>query len=215
MEVASDRGAVASFVLLMVVVTDALVGNLPGLRIACDVPLNAVKELTRWFDGRLNRVRRGGEVWRMRGLFVVLFVSILARVIGITLSDVARDVPHGWMIEAVALLVLLRYRDCLSRMRSGWRQLAANKIEDTQTVVDALVRYDAQKVDNFGVARAAIEGGMARFTDRFMATVFWYLLLVMPVILCVGPMMRLPKSLGEIRHVTHPLVLLPRGLMKF
>ena len=43
MEVASDWGGVASFVLLlMVVVTDALVGNLPGLRIACDVPLNAV-----------------------------------------------------------------------------------------------------------------------------------------------------------------------------
>ena len=148
------------------------VGNVPGLRIACDVPLNAVEALTRWFDGRLNRVRRGGEARQLRGLFVVLFVSILAWVIGITLSDVARDVPHGWMIEAVALLVLLRYRDCIGRMRSGWRQQAANKIEDARTAVDALVRYDTQKLDNFGVARAAIECGMARFTDRFMATVF-------------------------------------------
>ena len=148
------------------------VGNVPGLRIACDVPLNAVKALTRWFDGRINRVRRSGEARQMRGLFSILFVSILAWVIGITLSDVARDVPHGWMIEAVALLVLLRYRDCIGRMRSGWRQLVANKTEDARTAVDALVRCDAQKLDDFGVARAAIGCGMARFTDRFMATVF-------------------------------------------
>ena len=37
--------------------------------------------------------------------------------------------------------------------RSGWRQLAANNIEDAWIAVDALVRYNAQKLDNFGVAR--------------------------------------------------------------
>ena len=79
MEAASDWGGVASLVLLlMVVVTDALVGTLPGLRVVCDAPLNAIRGLTRWFDGRLNRVRRGGEARRMRGLFVVLVVSLLA-----------------------------------------------------------------------------------------------------------------------------------------
>ena len=37
--------------------------------------------------------------------------------------------------------------------RSGWRQLAANNIEDAWIAVDVLGRYDAQKLDNFGVAR--------------------------------------------------------------
>ena len=181
MEVASDWGGIASFVLLLiVVVTDTLVGALPGIRVICDAPLNAIRGLTRWFDARLNREQRGGEARRLRGLFVVLVVSRLAWAIGMALSDVARVVPHGWMIDAAALLVLLRHRDCIDRMRSGWRQLAAQNIDDARNAVDPLVRYDAQALDDYGVARAAIEGGMARFTDRFLATLFWYLLLGLP-----------------------------------
>jgi len=181
MDVASDWGGVASLVLLlMIMVTDALVGTLPGLRLVCDAPLNAIRGLTRWFDARLNRVQRGGEARRMRGLFVVLVVSLLAWVIAITLSRVAREAPYGWMIEAAALLVMLRQRDCIARMQSGWRQLAAKNFDGARTAVDPLVRYDARALDNFGVARAAIEGGMARFTDRFLATAFWYLLLGLP-----------------------------------
>ena len=181
MEAVSDWGGVASLVLLLlVVVTDGLVGNLPGLRIVFDAPLDAVRALTRWFDGRLNRVRRGGEARRMRGFLVVLVVSLVAWVIGIALSGAARDAPYGWLIEAAALLVLLRHRDCIGRMRRGWRQLATENMDEARIAVDQLVRYDAQALDKFGVARAAIEGGMARFTDRFLATVFWYLLLGLP-----------------------------------
>ena len=181
MDVASDwRGVASLLLLLMVVVTDALAGTLPGLRVVCDAPLNAIRGLTRWFDGKLNRVQRGGEARRLRGLFVVLVISLLAGLIGIMLSSLARTVPYGWMIEAAALFVLLRQRDSIDRMRNGRRQLAAKKFDGARTAVDPLVRYDARALDNFGVARAAIEGGMTRFADRFLATVFWYLLLGLP-----------------------------------
>jgi adenosylcobinamide-phosphate synthase len=184
MDVASDWGDVSSLVLLlMVLVTDALVGTLPGLRVVCDAPLNAIRGLTRWVDGRLNRVQRGGETRRLRGLFVVLVVALLAWVIGIILSAVAREMPQGWMLEAAALFALLRQRDSIGRMRRGWQQLAAGHFDEARSSVAPLVRYDVQALDNFGVARAAIEGGMARFTDRFLATVFWYLLFGLPGIL--------------------------------
>jgi adenosylcobinamide-phosphate synthase len=181
MDLTSDWGSVASLVLLLiVVVADALVGTLPGLRIICDAPLNAVRGLAGWFDGKLNRQQRGGEARRLRGLMVVLVVSLLAWAIGTILDGFAREVRHGWVIDAVALFVLLRHRDCIDRMRNGWRQLTARNVDDARTAVDSLVRYDAGALDEYGVARAAIEGGMARFTDRFLATVFWYLLLGLP-----------------------------------
>lgn len=181
MDVASDWGGVSSVaLLLMVVVTDAMVGSLPGFRMACDFPLNAFRGLTRWFDARLNRERRGGEARRTRGLIVVLFVAILAWVIGTGLSSVARDLQYGWMIEAAGLLVILRYRDCIRRMQGGRRQLVSGNFEEARVTVDPLVRYDVRTLDNFGVARAAVEGGTARFTDQFLASVFWYLLFGLP-----------------------------------
>jgi len=181
MDGASDWGGIASIALLLIVmVADALFGTLPGLRSLCDAPLNAVRGLTRWFERRLNRVQRGGAARRMRGLLVVLVIALLGWVIGLTVSGLARALPYGWMIEAVALLVLLRQHDCISRMRSGWRLLAARNIDEARDVVDPLVRYDTQGLDDFGVARAAIEGGMARFTERLLATAFWYLLLGLP-----------------------------------
>ena len=186
MDAASDWGGVSSFVLLLlVVVTDALVGSLPGFRAVFDAPLNAIKGLARWLDARLNRERRGGEARRMRGFIVILFVSLLAWLAGIGLSGIAQELPYGWMIDAAGLLVLLRHGDCLRRMRTGWRQLAAENVEDARLTVDPLVRYDVRALDNFGVARATVEGGMARFTDRFLATVFWYLLFGLPgVVVC-------------------------------
>lgn len=184
MDVASDWGGVASLVLLLiVVVTDAFVGTLPGVGVVINAPLNAVRGLTRWFDGRLNRVRRGGETRRLRGLFVVLVVAALAWIIGVMLNGVARQVTHGWMIDAATLLVLLQHRDSIARMQGGWRQLVAMNFDDARKTVDPLFRYDARALDNFGIARATIEGGMARFTDRFIATIFWYLLLGLPGVL--------------------------------
>jgi adenosylcobinamide-phosphate synthase len=181
MEAASGWDGVASLVLLlMVVLADALVGALPGLRVVLDAPLNAMRWVAGWFDGKLNRVRRGGETRRLRGLIVVVVVLALAWLIGTGLSGAARSLPEGWIIEAAALFTLLRYRACLSWMLSGRRLLDAGNVDDAREAVNALVRYDVRALDSFGIARAAIEGGAARFADRFLATIFWYLLLGLP-----------------------------------
>ena len=178
---ANEWGANASFaILVVVIVADALFGTLPGLRRILDLPLNVIKALTRWFDSKLNRVRRGGEARRMRGLLVVLIITIVAWGSGFAVDAVARVATHGWIIEAFALLFLIRQRDCLDRMRSGWRNLAERKPDDAKALVGAIVRYDTKPLDEFGIARAAIEGGTARFSDRFLATLFWYLLLGLP-----------------------------------
>lgn len=173
-------GGAAVALLLMVVVADTLVGALPGLRVVLDAPLNAVRALTRWFDGRLNRARRGREARRMRGLLVVLIVALLAWTIGVGLNVVAGNLPYGWMIESAALLTVLRHRDCIRRMQGGWRLLAAEDIDGARGIVDPLVRFDVGRLDKFGVARAAVSGGAARFADRLLATMFWYLLFGLP-----------------------------------
>lgn len=181
MDATAEWGGVASLVLLLiVVVADALLGSLPGVRAVFDGPLDGVRRLTEWFDGRLNRARRGGEARRLRGLLIVLVVAFLAWLVALLLGTAAGALPHGWMIEAATLVVLLRQGDVVARMTSGWRQLAARNADDARAAIRPLIRFDTRGLDDYGVARAAIEGGTARFCDRFVATLFWYLLLGLP-----------------------------------
>jgi cobalamin biosynthesis protein CobD/CbiB len=177
MEAAVGWGDTAPvFLLLLVIVVDALIGAFPGFRVILDAPLTAVRAITRWFDGKLNREHRGGEARRMRGLIAVLIIAALAWFVGLLVSGAARAVPQGWIIEMAGLLMVLRYGDCISRMQKGWRLLAGKNNQETRLtagpLIRPLIRYDAQNLDHFGLARAAIEGGMARFCDRFLATVF-------------------------------------------
>jgi adenosylcobinamide-phosphate synthase len=186
MDLATDWGAAASVLsLLIVLVTDALIGGLPGLRTILDAPLNAVRAFGRWFDGKLNRVRRGGRTRRLRGLLVVMIVSILAWVVGTALTGAARSMPQGWIIEVAVLLVLVRQGDALGRMNRGAKLLGAGRFADAKDAIGPLVRYDATRLDDFGIARASIEGGMTRFASGFLTTIFWFLLLGLPaVIVC-------------------------------
>jgi len=119
----------------------------------------------------------------MRGLFVVLAVSVLAFAAGAILANLARQLPYGWVIEGLTLLMLLRHRDCTGRMQRSWRLLVAQNYSGGQEAVDPLVRYSVKPLDDFGIARAAIKGGMERFSERFLATIFWYLLLGLPGVL--------------------------------
>lgn len=178
---ASQWGSAAPLVLLLIVlIADGLFGGLPGVRSLLGLPLNFIRSLTRWFDARLNRENRGLGARRARGLFVTVVVIALAWVIGAGLDYGARHLAHGWIVEALSILALLHLRECLDRMRRVARCVAAGDSGTARTIVAPLVRYDAATLDGFAMSRAAIEGGSARFAERLMGTVFWYLLLGLP-----------------------------------
>ena len=182
---APDAGGVAPFFLLLIVlVADGLIGSLPGLRSLLGAPLAAIRGLTRWFDHRLNRERRGRGARRIRGLLVAVVVVLLAWGGGVVAQHVARLLPHGWMVDALFVLALLGQRERIDRLRGVARSLAAANHDDARDLAGPLVRYDAAALDDHGVARAAIEGSVARFAEGCVGTVFWYLLLGLPA-LCV------------------------------
>ena len=180
-ETATDWGSAAPLVLLLIVLmADALLGALPGIRSLLGLPLDSVRNLTRWFDGRLNRKNRGPGARRMRGLFVAFVVIGLAWALGAALEFGARQLAHGWIVEALSVLALLHLRECLYRMRQVARCVAEGDNETARGTVAPLVRYESGSLDEFAVSRAAIEGGAARFAERLVGCIFWYLLLGLP-----------------------------------
>lgn len=166
--------------LLIVLAADALVGGLPVVRPLLGLPLNLIRRLTRWFDTRLNRENRGPGARRIRGLVVVVAVIFLAWGVGAASGAVFGRMAYGWMLEAISVLVLLHQRECLDRMRRVSRSVVNGDIETARTAAAPLVRHDTATVDEFALARAAIEGGTMRFSGRLVGTVFWYLLLGLP-----------------------------------
>jgi adenosylcobinamide-phosphate synthase len=182
---ASEWGEGASLVMLLIVlIVDALIGGLPVIRPLLGVPLGFVRHLTKWFDARLNRENRGLGARRMRGLVVVIVVITLAWLFGAVAEYFSRQLPHGWIVEALCVLALLHQRECLDRMRLVARAVAANDSGAARDAVASLVRYDTARLDGYALSRAAIEGGSARLAGRLLGTVFWYLLLGLPG-LCV------------------------------
>ena len=175
-------GAAPLVLVLLALAADGLLGGLPGIRQLLGAPLAFVRGLTRWFDARLNRARRGVGALRMRGLLVVVVLIALAWAAGAALSHGSKRLPHGWMIEAFALLALLRQHDAIARTRRVARAIAAGELDEARTDARPLARYDAAALDEYGIARATIEGSVVRFTEGYLGSVFWYLLLGLPAL---------------------------------
>lgn len=181
---ASGAAAAPLVLLLIVMIVDGAIGGLPGIRAVLGAPLAAIRALTGWFDRRLNRAHRGEGTRRMRGALVAGVVAVLAAGAGAAVLYVAQRYPYGWIAEALALLALFGQRERIDRMRALSRCIALKETDEARRLARPLVRYDTASLDGYGVARAAIEGSMARFVEGCIGTVFWYLMLGLPA-LCV------------------------------
>lgn len=177
----SDWSGVAPLALLVIVLAaDGLFGGVPGIRSLLGLPLKCIRHLTRWFDSRLNRENRGVGARRIRGLVVVIIIVGCAWALAAALEYLSHQFSHGWVIEAVCILALIRQRDCLDRMRRVSRSVGTGDYEIARTAVAPLVRYDTASLDEFSVSRAAIEAGAAGVAGMLIGSVFWYLLLGLP-----------------------------------
>lgn len=165
---------------LIVIVADALFGGLPGLRHALAVPLVAVDRITVWFDRKLNREQRSVANRLLRGALAVCVLALAASAVGWAVALLARSVPSGWLIEAVAIACLILQRRMIDPVRKVASALAAHDLDAGRAALSGIVSYDSAGLDAHTVARGTVEAGTARFCDGVVASAFWYLLLGLP-----------------------------------
>ena len=174
----------ALIVVFAALVTDAILGALPGVRSLLETPRTMVGALAGWFDGKLNRRVRGRVALRMRGALVALVVILVSGAAGAGLQLAARQSPHGWIVVFAALLFLLGQSRPIDAMRRVLAALRAGETAEAATGAAGLVRFDVLGDDLHGIARATIQGGTVRVVDGVLASLFWYLLLGLPA-LCI------------------------------
>ena len=128
-----------------------------------------------WLEGLMNRggsrVQRGGLAW-----LVLLTTAVLA---GLALQFLYLLVPWGWVVLGILASVGLAARSLDQHVRAVAQNLDQG-LEQGRTAVGQIVGRDLDRLDEAGVARAAIESLAENSSDGVLAPLFWFVLLGLP-----------------------------------
>jgi len=166
--------------LLAAFALDMIVGDLPGVFRFVPHPVVLVGRAVTWFDERLNRERRGDGTRRVRGILTAVLLVLAAVSVGFALALVLRAVRYGWLIEALLVAILLAQRSLFEHVAAVGDALGRGGIVGGREAVRHIVGRDPQSLDEYGVARAAIESLAENFSDGVVGPAFWYALFGLP-----------------------------------
>jgi adenosylcobinamide-phosphate synthase len=182
--------------LLIGLVTEAVIGGLPGLWHRVPHPIALLGRLIAFFDRQLNRETRSAASRRRRGLAVAILLIVLAGLLGWAIQAGARTQPYGWLMELAVIVILLASRSLFDHVRAVITALNTGGLVAGRAAVRHIVGRDVEKLDEYGVARAAIESCAENFSDAVVAPSFWYLLLGLPGLLIYKTVNTMDSMIG-------------------
>jgi adenosylcobinamide-phosphate synthase len=141
----------------------------PLLAIICH-PVMWMGALIAWLEARLNS---GGQR-RLKG--IVMLLLLLGTVLAVSLLVIAitRRIPFGFVLEAIiasSLLAQMALGQAVKAVADGLNL----SLESGRNAVSHIVGRDPEKLDESGVARAAIESLAESTSDGVVAPLFWLL----------------------------------------
>lgn len=166
------------FLLLLALAVDAAAGERLGAVVPD--PARVAFRVAEDLDRRLNRPQRSPRDRLIRGLLVMLALLTTAALAGFGAGLLTATLPGGWLLELALLTVSLRGGACRSRVRGVRRALESGSTLAAQEAVLPLTRRHAYGLDEYGVARAAVEHAARTFDRKWVAPAFWYVLLGLP-----------------------------------
>ena len=187
-----DVAAVAFIALLV----DGIVGDMAWLFSKIGHPIALLGRVIGFLERRLNREGSSERARFLSGLVVTLFVVFLTTYIGWYLSELARAVKLGWIVEVVVVTILLAQRSLYEHVLSVARALGRGDIADGRVAVQHIVGRDTNELDKNGIARAAIESLAENFADGVVAPIFWYLVVGLPGVFAYKAINTLDSMIG-------------------
>ena len=170
--------------LLMALIVDVAVGPSLSARRLTFHPLNGFASLVLWCDRKLNREHRSTMDRAARGALMVLVLALAAGGIGWLVAGAARAVPHGFLLELLAIVFLIDQRAVHEQVRRVAAALARQSLGAARTELAAIGGTDDMRLDAHAVARTSIEIAARSFAYGVVAPAFWYALFGLPG-LCV------------------------------
>ncbi len=166
--------------LLFALAFDAYIGDPPLLYRVIPHPVAVMGRLVASFERRLNRRERSDRNRRFRGFLVAVLLVGFAASVGWTISRLAGAIAYGWLVELVIVMTLIAQRSLYLHVVAVARALDADGLAGGREAVAHIVGRDPANLDEYGVARAAIESCAENLSDGVIAPVLWYLALGLP-----------------------------------
>ena len=176
------RSAMADLTAIAALALDGAIGWPRGLYRRVGHPVGLFARLIARCEAAWNRPDHGFWTRRALGvltLMLLLFVTIAAAV---ALEWVAKTLlgRAAWIGIAVLAWPALAQRSLFDHVRPVATALDAGDLPAAREAVSAIVGRDTARLDEAGVARAAIESLAESLCDGVVAPLFWLLLLGLP-----------------------------------
>ena len=166
--------------LLLALILDVLFGPYLSSRHAVFHPLNGFAALVRWCDRKLNRERRSAATRAGRGALIVTILVVSAGVFGWIVAWASRQIPHGFLLELLAIVLLIDQRAVHEDVRRVGTALATDGIGVARERLNGLSGGGADRLDGHAVARTSIEIAARSFAYGVVAPAFWYAIFGLP-----------------------------------
>jgi adenosylcobinamide-phosphate synthase len=142
-------------------------------------PVEWIGRLISWLDARLNDAGAAPMIGRLRGaaaLFVLLAITLGAALI---VQAIARGLPGGWIWEAALATPFIAQKSLRDHVRAVLVALESS-VTQGRVAVGAIVGRDPSRLDESGIAKAALESLAENTSDGVVAPVFWFAIAGLP-----------------------------------
>jgi adenosylcobinamide-phosphate synthase len=133
-----------------------------------------------WLERWLNREDWSRRQRKLAGVVTIIALVSVAMLVGGLLADLLNDNWIGFGVEALIASTLIAQRSLYQHVARVRRAFTEGGLPAARQAVAMIVGRDPERLDEGGVARAAIESTAENFSDGIVAPVFWLALLGLP-----------------------------------
>ncbi|WP_211212262.1 adenosylcobinamide-phosphate synthase CbiB [Kiloniella laminariae] len=182
--------------LIIAILIDAAIGDPTRLYKIIPHPVVLIGKAIELTEIRLNRNRDSRSFRIVLGALLALGIISLSTAVGLILSHLSGQVPHGWIIESLLASSLIAYRGLGKAVQHVATELALG-LKSGRLAIRHLVGRDPESLNEAGISRAAIESMAENFSDGVVAPVFWFAVFGLPGICAYKAINTLDSMIGH------------------
>ncbi|WP_040304628.1 adenosylcobinamide-phosphate synthase CbiB [Ahrensia sp. R2A130] len=160
---------------------DMAVGDPDWLWRRAPHPVVWIGKLIGWVDDVQHRLFRSVTFQFAVGAWLLLVLAVIAFLIWLLVTTIQAVFPiFGWCFELLIVAVLIAQKSLSDHVAAVADGLQNNGLTGGRIAVAMIVGRDVEKLDETGVAAAAIESCAENFSDGVVAPILWYAILGLP-----------------------------------
>ena len=178
-------------------VLDGLLGWPNGLYLRIGHPVTWLGRLVEVLDASWNRKDHAGWVRRAAGAVAAIAVIALAGTLAFAVQVAIYPVWGRLVLLGVFAWPFVAVRSLYQHVAAVVRPLQANDVGEARRAVSMIVGRDPRRLDEAGIARAAIESLAENASDGVVAPIFWGALFGLPGIVGYKAINTLDSMIGH------------------